>query len=524
VYEVLRRIVIWKNTQAKAGDANREGRGRNFEIILLTILVLGFLIRLPGLASRPMWYDEAFSVLFSRTGLSAMLEGTLSEVEGAAADVHPLLYYSVLWGWMRIVGESPVAVRALSILISLGVLILAWRLAYETFGPRTSLLAIFLVALSPFQIHYAQEARMYGLLTFWLLGATLVVLRGLKGDEWWPWIVFGILSALAMYTHVLAVGYLIPLALTPFLVRSRWACRRLLASGVVAVALYLPWLLQLPTQIAKVQQAYWISRPGVVDLVQTMMTFVTGLPVLPVLLPFILFTSLLIVALVVFQTMRAARLRQPTAPQGLWMAFLTLTPVMLIFLVSQWRPVFIQRALLPSGTVFLIWLAWVFECTRLPKYVAVISGGILLLGMAAGIVGHMTYAGFPYAPYAEVDADLQQRLEAEDIVLHSSKLTMLPAIYYDEKLPHRYLADPPSSGSDTLALPTQQVLGLIAFPDVESAVDSADSVFFIIFSRELTEYQELGLTAHPHLPWLEAHFNQINQWKYKDLLVYEFSR
>ena len=497
---------------------------RRCKITLFAILLLSLLIRLHGLASKPMWYDEAFSVLFSRAGLSAMLEGTLSEVEGAAAEEHPLLYYFLLWGWMRLFGESPGAVRAFSVLISLGVLLITWGLVYENFGSRIGLLAIFFVAFSPFQIHYAQEARMYGLLTLWIMGAVLVVLRGLKGDEWWPWIAFGILSALAMYTHVLAAGYLLSLALLPFLIRSWRHGKRVFVSAGVAFGLYLPWLLLLPTQIAKIQRAYWISRPGIVDLVQTLMTFVTGLPVPQALLPFSLFITVLIVVLAGFQTIRAVRLRLPEVKQGLWVVYLAFTPVMIIFLVSQWRPVFIQRALLPSGIIVLIWLAWIFNATSMPKRIALVSGVVLMVGMAVGIFGYMTYAGFPYAPFSEVNSDLQQRLEAGEVVLHSNKLTMLPAVYYDDTLPHRYLADPPGSGSDTLALPTQQVLGLMAFPDVESAVENVSRVFFLIFSREPAEYQELGFASHPHLSWLETHFNQGNQWEWKDLLVYEFSR
>ena len=295
-------------------------------------------------------------------------------------------------------------------------------------------------------------------------------------------------------------------------------------SGGVALGLYLPWLLLLPTQIAKVQQAYWISKPGVVDLVQTLMTFVTGLPVPQLLIPFSLFVTVLIVALAGFQTIQAVRLRQPGVKLGLWMVYLAFAPVILIFLVSQWRPVFIQRALLPSGIIFLIWLAWMFNSTSMPKQIGFISGVVLMAGMGVGIFGHLTYDGFPYAPFSEVNSDLQQRLEVGEIVLHSNKLTMLPAVYYNDKLPHRYLADPPGSGSDTLALPTQQVLDLMAFPDAESAVENTDRVFFLIFSREPAEYQELGFVSHPHLSWLEANFNQCNLWEWKDLLVYEFSR
>src|SRR5215467_7250728 len=78
---------------------------------LLLILVLAFGLRLIALGSRTLWYDESFAVLFSEKGLQAMLYGTLTPVDGVAADVHPLLYYTTLDFWMSLFGESPEAVR-----------------------------------------------------------------------------------------------------------------------------------------------------------------------------------------------------------------------------------------------------------------------------------------------------------------------------------------------------------------------------------------------------------------------------
>lgn len=42
---------------------------------------------------------------------------------------------------------------------------------------------------------------------------------------------------------------------------------------------------------------------------------------------------------------------------ALWLFYLSFAPPLLLFLVSQWVPVYIERALLPSGVVFCIWLA-----------------------------------------------------------------------------------------------------------------------------------------------------------------------
>ncbi len=74
-------------------------------VYLVLILWLAFGLRLINLGGRTLWYDEAFAVLFAEKGLSAMREGTLTTAEGSAADVHPLLYYGLLHGWMRAAGS-----------------------------------------------------------------------------------------------------------------------------------------------------------------------------------------------------------------------------------------------------------------------------------------------------------------------------------------------------------------------------------------------------------------------------------
>src|SRR5437868_14363765 len=83
---------------------------------LILVLLLAFGLRLLALSSRTLWYDEAFAVLFSEKGINAMLYGTLTPTGSAAADVHPLLYYTVLDGWMTLFGQSVAAVRLLSVI------------------------------------------------------------------------------------------------------------------------------------------------------------------------------------------------------------------------------------------------------------------------------------------------------------------------------------------------------------------------------------------------------------------------
>src|SRR5512143_4056960 len=80
---------------------------------VLASVALAFILRLVNLGGRPLWYDEAFAVLYAEKPFEAMVYGTLTQVGGAAADVHPLFFYSTLHAWMSVVGQSPLAVRAM---------------------------------------------------------------------------------------------------------------------------------------------------------------------------------------------------------------------------------------------------------------------------------------------------------------------------------------------------------------------------------------------------------------------------
>lgn len=491
---------------------------------LLPILAVALLVRLPWIGSRTLWYDEAFAVLFSSKGLASMLYGTL-KVEGAvAADVHPLLYYTLLDGWGRIVGTSPAAVRTLSILFGLGVVAVGYALARTLFDARVAFLSGMLLALSPFQVHYSQEVRMYGLLALLLLGATwvywLAMARGAAGH----WVAFAVLAAAAMYTHNLAAVYLLPLAITPIL-GGRWRDMiKTAAAGAGALILYLPWLIRVPSQLARIQQAYWIPRPGPTEWVRTLITYVVGLPVPAWGLATALTLSVFIAVLAGWLTVRAWRQDEPGSRTAVWLVYLAITPPILMFAISLWRPVYLDRALLASAADGLLWLGWLLSRPRLPSTAIRVTAIALVIAFPLGLYGFYSYAGFPYAPYAALDGYLAAQRSPGEVIVHSNKISALPARYYAPDLAQRYLADPPRSGSDTLAPATQEVLGFIADPDIAAATGDATGVWFVIFPREIEDYRSQGYTDHPAIAWLESGYRLASQTMFGDLRVYHFVR
>ncbi len=476
--------------------------------LLVLIIAIALAIRALGIEARPIWYDEAFSLLLSEKGPAVILAGTLSTTGGAAADIHPPAYYFNLWVWINIFGQSVLAARFLSILASLLSIVVGYCLAKDVFNSRVAFLSAALLAIAPFQVHYGQEIRMYSFLTLWLIAAVYAYWKGAATHKTKWWILFAISTALAQYTHNLSVFFLVPLALSPLWKQDWKTLRSVILAGIAAALLYLPWLIHLPNQFMKIQHGYWIERPGFERIMTLLLSFVTNLP-LPGgwLLPG-LSATLFIVAISLWQTIRFIRDSTTQklfirADKALWMLYLAFAPALLLFLISQWRPVYIERGLVASGAIFWIWVAWVLSETRLPKAMLVLTVFAILSGAGIGIYQHLTYQNFPYAPYRIINEHIRERFTLGDVIIHSNKLTMLPALYYSPDLPQTFIADPPVSGTDTLDQATQSALGISAAPNIHSASGKAGRIWLIIFARAIDEYQHDGYATHPHLAWLD---------------------
>ena len=143
-------------------------------VVLAALAVAAVVVRF---ATRsPLWLDEALSVNIAGLPLSDIPRALRS-------DGHPPLYYFLLHGWIEVFGDSPVAVRALSGAFALALFPLLWLAGRRLGGRRVAAAALIVLAVSPYAIRYATEARMYSMMMVlavagYLLGES--VLRRLR--------------------------------------------------------------------------------------------------------------------------------------------------------------------------------------------------------------------------------------------------------------------------------------------------------------------------------------------------------
>ena len=198
--------------------------------LLIALLATGLFFRFYNLDKKVYWNDEVWTSLWlSGHSASEMIEQVfdgrelttrdlqryqrinsdrswISTITSLAADdpKQPPLYYALLRFWTGLLGGSIHAIRSLSALISLLVFSGLYWLCRELFeAPRTAWVAVALMAVSPFHVLYAQEARPYSLWAAMILLSSAAMLRALRRQTWWSWSLYAATVALGFYSHTL---------------------------------------------------------------------------------------------------------------------------------------------------------------------------------------------------------------------------------------------------------------------------------------------------------------------------------
>jgi hypothetical protein len=214
------------------------------------------------------------------------------------------------------------------------------------------------------------------------------------------------------------------------------------------------------------------------------------------------------------------RRHRPDSKSLAFVLYLTIAPMVLMWLVSQWRPVYLTRALLPSALMLYIALAWLVTRVRLPRLLVVIIAIPWALTILLGLYTHYTWNTFPRPPFDSADQFIASHWQNGDRVVYANKITMLPMVYYNRQLAQAYIRDTPGSGEDTLAYPTQQSLGLIADECAAAAAKASPRVWFVIFSEQI--HQQNGQS--PELAWFDVHYHRESLQPFNDLLVYLYDQ
>jgi uncharacterized membrane protein len=179
-----------------------------------------------------------------RRGLGATI--TALETEDPQ---HPPLYYLAARLWAGVFGTSAAALRSLAAVFGVVVLLCVYWLCLELFASRqVALIAVALLAVSPFYVLYSQEAREYSLWTVAIMLAGILLLRGRRSAGFGVWVAYAVVVALSLYiyplTGLVAIGFAVYM-----LINEGWRFTRpvvaCFVASLCALAAFSPWLITM---------------------------------------------------------------------------------------------------------------------------------------------------------------------------------------------------------------------------------------------------------------------------------------
>ena len=410
-------------------------------IIPALIGILALWLRLHGLGDKPFWLDEMLTVERASRPVEQLVQDSL-------VSRHYPSYFLLVHG-VTALGTDEWMVRLPSALFgALGVAVAA-RIAAEISGHRAALITGILMALSPFEVQFSQEARSHMLVSCLILVALwgMVRIAGKPATEAQPrrrWIltapwaayVFGTSAALNVLSVAIPWLLVSNLIMGKILSRNRQDRKALLGrwatAQTVVLVIWLPMaiLLYLASRGTIVQGFAWIPKITTHDLwsiaaavylfrISDMVT----LDLLPTLLPGF---GIVVATAAAWGAWRLRRNRTMLAVVGLAAIAMPVT----LLLVSLFHPMLVPRYLTWSTGPYYV-LAGIGMAALRPAALFAIASVALVAGGAACL-----------APYYDLDtkprwdlavAYLTQHVEPGDAVITSAPYATYMVSSYGER-------------------------------------------------------------------------------------------
>lgn len=235
---------------------------------LLFIILLGTVLRIYGLDSENLWFDEVGSVNLALRNIGTVFFKFHNSP----------LYFLLLKCWIKMWGVSEFALRSLSVIFGVCSILLIYKLAKKLFNKNVGLFSAFLLSISPIHIFYSQEARNYSLLIFLTLLSMLSFVNLLNKEQCKSYFYLTLINILVVYT--LLHGILVVLVQNVFYFFKGKHKKRWLMYQAVVLLFFLLWF--IPINIVAHTEPWikvstsWIEKPHFSALLETFKTFSYG--------------------------------------------------------------------------------------------------------------------------------------------------------------------------------------------------------------------------------------------------------
>ncbi len=218
------------------------------------ILLTGVFLRFHALDRQSLWDDEMSTIHTISTPTRGLIH------RFASYETHPPLYFLQLKLWTALHFRSLVKLRANSAFWGSLSLFLIYSVGRFYGGEAAGLLAMALLAVSPYHLAYSQELRPYSF-------AMVISLEALLALECRAWLWMGILWTALLYTHYWGAFIVAAQALYGYLNVPKEDRKPILTAFFTASGLFALWLPVLAQQLGVIDRlVFWVSAFSIANL------------------------------------------------------------------------------------------------------------------------------------------------------------------------------------------------------------------------------------------------------------------
>jgi uncharacterized membrane protein len=160
------------------------------------LVIAATVLRVPAL-NQQLWFDEIITLLDS-----ARLPLARIVTEYGGQNQH-MLYSILAHGSIRLLGEQPWTLRLPAVFFGVASVPALYFFGRLVTSDREALFASALMAVNYQHVWFSQNARGYTGMLFWTLLSSIFLIRCAKNGSRRDWVLYGITSALGIYTHLM---------------------------------------------------------------------------------------------------------------------------------------------------------------------------------------------------------------------------------------------------------------------------------------------------------------------------------
>jgi uncharacterized membrane protein len=355
-----------------------------YPYVTSAIFLLAIILGLLGL-NKGLWGDEIATVLkISHKNIFEMFE----QLRG---DVHPPLYYVLLYFWGKI-SKQEEFLRLFSLILSIGNLgiVMLWLKQYSTLA---SLLAGLYLATTPIMLRYSQELKAYSLVVFATSLAFLCASYIMKKPEkYLAYIGLSLSLTVAVSAHLVGI-MLMPIIVSfigfqGFLLKKRLRLFKLFITIIIPTINFIYFNFFWLGKLQNIKDTWWWMPPLDLYLISSTAKYLFGLSSLYLPITFIPWIALIFSAILATSSFF-----------GKWRSNFTFVAVTVIFWLEVIiysiieSPIFYYRILLPSLVPFTAFLSLqiVTISNKKIKIVSIVCCIILSISYSVNWVTNQAY-------------------------------------------------------------------------------------------------------------------------------------